>query len=972
MRKAKVFRSKGKGNGAPSPSSSSRECRKVQKSSSTWRPTELDAWTFRECQMEGMAELEEMDGGSALIISPSFDSELSTISSGESPKEKRRKKEKGKGRETPNSSEELSGTSPVTSDCAAAVPLGADDSKSKDARRAPRADREKKGDKQTRDSGQVASSQVDKVRGAIVKKRKKTSSESRTAPPVANGASSALSACSPQSANDSSSSSSALTVGSLPPDRPTEISLTGGGCSLEDATEHWRHVVELREALPLWCSAVDEESLDLLHPAILRSLYDNRFVRPTPIQKAVLLPSLRDRKDIVGAAETGSGKTLAYGVPIVCNLLSQMLRRAEKELEKKTMSKTRKRKRGAPSGEELTGETLELDLIPDEAAELTRSDDENNNSGRCATEMTQTADRAGKASPLSTSQRGKAEGPECLVVVPSRELALQVQRHLAVLCAHTPIALICLVGGLAVQKQLRQIGRLSPSIVIATPGRLFSVIQEARAFVSRLNSSSPRISLGGPDGDSSPHTSSALVSADGMLDEPVGPPAFFGTSRQGLVARAHMFMANFEKLRFVVLDEADHLMQEGGFREMRDLLDAVYGPSPNPCSNTKKTPRSPGGIAHVVGRQRSIQTFVFSATLAIGPGGETKDKRGYKQKNRNLKPMELLMECVRLRKKQLCIVDFTRGKKNRQDGPGELSRWDENEDRDYQAVTLGDTENTATEGGPVKLPEGLTVTCVKAAAEEKELYLGLFLLTLFSKRADSRLKAIVFVNSISYVYRLDPILSLMLRRGRDGTGADPGSPMDASLLTAEVVGLHSNLQQKQRLKRLERFQKAPRGVLVCTDVASRGLDLREVREVVHFQTPRSAAVFVHRSGRTARAGDPGEVVCVCEPKEIPDWLRVLKPLQIQLSNLDQPQCMRASSRAYSQLSKVKRILALAAEVDSAGRQKLKQRRADAWLRKSAQAADIMLDDAASDEEEKADRAMRARRMKHVANEISQV
>jgi len=58
------------------------------------------------------------------------------------------------------------------------------------------------------------------------------------------------------------------------------------------------------------------------------------------------------------------------------------------------------------------------------------------------------------------------------------------------------------------------------------------------------------------------------------------------------------------------------------------------------------------------------------------------------------------------------------------------------------------------------------------------------------------------------------------------------------------------MQQRARIKALERFRSTPNCVLLATDVAARGLDVRGVDCVIHYQLPRSAEVYVHRSGRT--------------------------------------------------------------------------------------------------------------------------
>jgi len=58
-----------------------------------------------------------------------------------------------------------------------------------------------------------------------------------------------------------------------------------------------------------------------LHPLILKGIAEKQFHEPTPIQRASLISAIRDRKDIIGAAQTGSGKTLAFGIPILHRLL---------------------------------------------------------------------------------------------------------------------------------------------------------------------------------------------------------------------------------------------------------------------------------------------------------------------------------------------------------------------------------------------------------------------------------------------------------------------------------------------------------------------------------------------------------------------------------------------------------------------------------------------------------------------------
>lgn len=74
--------------------------------------------------------------------------------------------------------------------------------------------------------------------------------------------------------------------------------------------------------------------------------------------------------------------------------------------------------------------------------------------------------------------------------------------------------------------------------------------------------------------------------------------------------------------------------------------------------------------------------------------------------------------------------------------------------------------------------------------------------------------------------------------------------------------------QKARLRSLERFTATKGSILVATDVAARGLDIKEVDLVVHYHVPRSADTYVHRSGRTARGARSGVSVMLCAPDEV--------------------------------------------------------------------------------------------------------
>ncbi|KAF2760423.1 DEAD-domain-containing protein [Pseudovirgaria hyperparasitica] len=136
-----------------------------------------------------------------------------------------------------------------------------------------------------------------------------------------------------------------------------------------------------------------------------------------------------------------------------------------------------------------------------------------------------------------------------------------------------------------------------------------------------------------------------------------------------------------------------------------------------------------------------------------------------------------------------------------------------------------------------KLREGM----VECGATEKDLYLYALLLYHPQKRT------LVFTNSISAVRRVTPLLQN---------------------LNLPALALHSGMEQKARLRSIERFTQREGSILVATDVAARGLDISGVQLILHYHLPRAADMYVHRSGRTARGSSSGASILICAPEEV--------------------------------------------------------------------------------------------------------
>jgi superfamily II DNA/RNA helicase len=112
-----------------------------------------------------------------------------------------------------------------------------------------------------------------------------------------------------------------------------------------------------------------------------------------------------------------------------------------------------------------------------------------------------------------------------------------------------------------------------------------------------------------------------------------------------------------------------------------------------------------------------------------------------------------------------------------------------------------------------------------------------------------------------------------------------------------AVDLHGNLSQPQRDRNLAAFSSGAVKVLVATDVAARGVHVDDVELVIHVDPPMEHKAYLHRSGRTARAGSAGDVVTLCLPTQQKDLNALLRKAAITVT----PQAVTANSIAVTTL-----------------------------------------------------------------------
>jgi ATP-dependent RNA helicase DeaD len=103
-----------------------------------------------------------------------------------------------------------------------------------------------------------------------------------------------------------------------------------------------------------------------------------------------------------------------------------------------------------------------------------------------------------------------------------------------------------------------------------------------------------------------------------------------------------------------------------------------------------------------------------------------------------------------------------------------------------------------------------------------------------------------------------------------------------------AAGLHGDLKQVQRDRVMGSFRNGAIDVLIATDVAARGIDVEDVDLVINFDVPQDVEYYVHRIGRTARAGKEGRAITFVDPKEIYKLRSIQKYARITIARIPLP------------------------------------------------------------------------------------
>jgi len=353
-----------------------------------------------------------------------------------------------------------------------------------------------------------------------------------------------------------------------------------------------------------------------------------------------------------------------------------------------------------------------------------------------------------------------------------------------------------------------------------------------------------------------------------------------------LMAGGERHLVELQSLSFFVLDEADRMVEKGHFHELQSIigmLPMVLDHSLKPVgSDGTQLPEnaSRNDKAKYSYERKRRQTFVFSATIALTAGFRKKLNRGHYG-----------------------------SKTGAMDGNDSFATLFEKSGLRENAVIVDLTSSSI-------VAHKLEESAIECREEDKDAYLYYIL------KVHGCGRTIVFCTSIAALRRISAILRI---------------------LKVTAWPLHAQMQQRARLKAMDRFKENENCVLVATDVAARGLDIPGVRTVIHYQLPHSAEIYIHRSGRTARAATDGCSIALIAPSDKSKYVSLCHSF-----SKDEFQEFPVNS---SYMPEIEKRLSIARQIDQISRKNSKTKAEKNWFTRNAGELELDLEKNDSDEED---------------------
>ncbi|ORC88239.1 ATP-dependent RNA helicase [Trypanosoma theileri] len=291
------------------------------------------------------------------------------------------------------------------------------------------------------------------------------------------------------------------------------------------------------------------------------------------------------------------------------------------------------------------------------------------------------------------------------------------------------------------------------------------------------------------------------------------------------------------RIRFLVLDEADRMLADGFQKD----LDAIVQRLPHSRQTLLFSATNSKSVRELA-RLSLSRTPLFIATTGNAPTMVQVDRPGDDNNNNNESSTSTLL-------------------------PPYSSYEDptsDNEEQELNTSRESSPSSTHADGDAEPIPSSLRQFCHITPVEKRMLYLYTFV-----KRIARVSKAMVFCSTIaSTTFHFQMMGSVGFHN--------------------EVMMLHGHMKHRQRVAAFQAFNEWETGVLFCTDVAARGLDIPNVEWILQYDPPLDPTEYIHRIGRTARAGNVGNALLFLTPEEV-GFVRYLSKFGITLEKYPMPE-----------------------------------------------------------------------------------
>jgi len=462
------------------------------------------------------------------------------------------------------------------------------------------------------------------------------------------------------------------------------------------------------------------------------------------------------------------------------------------------------------------------------------------------------------------------DGTGVLIIAPTKELAVQIHDVLQTLVPHTSLTHTLVTGGAKVKRE-RDVLRAGACFVIATPGRLLDHLLhcsgwKVKSLKCLIIDEADRLLADGFQRDMDEILSRLPSGRQTMM--------FSATNNAALQHLSRITFAN--PPLFIVADEQQGYTdrQMLMFNTPGDLFKSFgmedFGKAPEDKKKKKRTAETK--VARIWKGGDEDEFLYDDVPKAKKAKLETAAKAKPKAAKKAPKPIyaEMLDEETEEsdgdnEEEEQDGTDETGGTSGRHTQQASSSPPDDGPEVEFPGLV------DMTEVDIAPTAANLTQYVVECEWEHRLMLLYCFLKHL-RKQPEGTGKVIIFFSTVASVAYHQQILS------RLGIGTDTEHGL---------LALSGKMKLRQRLATFRHFVDCQKGILLATDVAARGLDIPRVEWIVQFDPPTDVNEYIHRVGRTARAGACGAALLFLNPLEFP-FLDYLKRFGITLREYDTP------------------------------------------------------------------------------------